>query len=109
MKNKHDYEAALDWYHSLTYDACCGNCQPFEAKCLQSQPQDKAIQSALEKAQKYDRLVKEVFDDWFLKDNDFIPTSKKEKDLANYGWNSCVYSIRKYLKEVKNETPTRQA
>jgi predicted RNase H-like nuclease (RuvC/YqgF family) len=43
--------------------------------------------------------IDEMLDDWVMKENEYIPTSKREKDLANYGWNKCVYAIRESFKK----------
>ena len=60
---------------------------------------DKAIIAAL-------RIADEISDDWVLKDNEYTPTSNREVDLANYGWNQCIKQIRKAMAQqlIREET-----
>lgn len=42
-------------------------------------------------------IICDIFDEWSIKDNDIIPTTNRERDLSNYGWNKCITQLRKAL------------
>ena len=63
MPNKHtneDIEKAEKWFVDIMDDFCCGNCQPFESKCIQSQPEYNLIQAALQALQHNQEQLKRV-------------------------------------------------